>query len=114
LIEAAGITTISLSNVPAVTQAVGAPRVAGIEHPFGLQLGAPGDHATQLAVLRATLQTLVEMDTPGERIDLPFRWALSDEETNASPTVPPPITQYLKKHPMQVMKLIRRDIPEYG
>ena len=96
-----------------MTHAVGAPRVAGIEHPFGLQLGAPGDRATQLAVLRGTLQALSEMRSSGEVVELPFRWAFSDEETNASPPVPLPITQYLKKHPMQVMKLIRRDIPEY-
>jgi D-proline reductase (dithiol) PrdB len=111
-IEAAGFTTISLSTIPVVTHAVGAPRVAGIEHPFGMQLGQPGDKETQVAVLRATLQALVTMHTPGEVIHLPFEWTLSDDETNASPSIPPPITQYLKKHPTQVMNLIRREIPE--
>ena len=95
-----------------MTHAVGAPRVVGIEYPFGMQLGSPGDRDTQLAVLRATLQALETMQTPGEVVHLPFEWALSDEETNASPPVPPPITQYLQKHPMQVIKLIRRDIPD--
>ena len=95
-----------------MTRAVGAPRVVGIEFPFGMQLGSPGDRDTQLAVLRATLQALETMQTPGEVIHLNFKWALSDEETNANPPVPPPITQYLQKHPMQVIKVIRRDIPD--
>jgi hypothetical protein len=95
-----------------VTHAVGAPRVAGIEHPFGMQLGRPGDRETQLAVLRATLQALETMQTPGDVVHLPFEWTLSDEETNAQPPVPPPITQYLKKHPTQAIKLIRGEIPE--
>jgi hypothetical protein len=94
-----------------VAHAVGASRVVGIEHPFGMQLGQPGDRETQLAVLRATLQALETMQTPGEVVHLPFEWTLSDEETNADPPVPPPITQYLKAHPMQVIKLIRREIP---
>ena len=91
---------------------MGGPRVVGIEYPFGMQLGSPGDRDTQLAVLRATLQALETMHTPGEVVHLPFKWALPDAETNANPPVPPPITQYLQKHPMQVIKLIRGDIPD--
>ena len=77
-----------------------------------MQLGQPGDRETQLAVLRATLQALETMQTPGEVVHLPFAWTLSAEETNADPPVPPPITQYLKAHPMQVIRLIRGDIPD--
>ena len=87
--------------------------MAGIEHPFGLQLGQPGDKETQQAVLRATLHALERMQEPGEVVHLPFEWTLSDEETNAEPPVPPPITQYLKQHPTQVIKLIRRQIPDW-
>jgi hypothetical protein len=95
-----------------VTHAVGAPRVVGIEFPFGVQLGPPGDRETQLAVLRATLQAIETMQTPGDVVHLPFTWALTDAETDADPPIPPPITQYLKTHPMQVIKLIRREIPD--
>jgi len=57
-IEAAGFSTITLANIPDLAQAVGAPRVAGIEHPFGQNVGAPGDRATQLVVLRAALEAI--------------------------------------------------------
>ena len=45
-IEAAGISTISLSMMPELTQSVGVPRIAAIEHPFGLTLGLPGGRCT--------------------------------------------------------------------
>jgi len=77
-----------------------------------MQLGRPGDRQTQLAVLRATFQALETMRGPGGVVHLPFKWTLSAEETNAEPPVPPPITQYLREHPTQAIKLIRRQIPD--
>jgi D-proline reductase (dithiol) PrdB len=56
--EAAGFSTISLSMIPEPTASTGAPRIAAVEHPFGLTLGSPGDVGGQLAVLRATLKAL--------------------------------------------------------
>jgi hypothetical protein len=41
--------------IPEFTASVGAPRVAGIELPFGRPLGLPGDRAGQRGVLHATL-----------------------------------------------------------
>ena len=64
-IEAAGFSTVSLSMIPELTASAGAPRIAAIEHPFGMTLGRPGDVAGQLAVLRATLQAMAEMTEPG-------------------------------------------------
>ena len=80
--------------------------------PLACSSGNPVTGKPRLAVLRATLQALVTMQAPGEVVHLPFEWTLSDEETNAHPPVPPPITQYLKAHPMQVIKLIKREIPD--
>ena len=75
-IEAAGFSTISLSMMPELTASAGAPRIAAIEHPFGMTLGRPGDVAGQLAVLRATLRAM-ETDggarlcrTPAVRVDI--------------------------------------------
>jgi hypothetical protein len=36
-----------------LTASVGVPRIAAIEHPFGMTLGLPGDETRQLGVLRA-------------------------------------------------------------
>jgi hypothetical protein len=86
------------------------PRIAAIEHPFGQNIGCAGDCDTQLAVLRTTLKALEEIQTPGEIVHLPFEWPESAEAGH--PETPPPIVGYLKKHPLQVMKLIRRQVPE--
>ena len=110
-LEAGGISTISLSNIPDLTASVGVPRLAAIEYPFGRILGNPGDAAGQMAVLRAALQALVAIDQPGSRVDLPFEWP----EPPAVATPPlaelPPIYQYLRGHMTQVRNFIDRDIP---
>jgi D-proline reductase (dithiol) PrdB len=109
-IEAAGFSTICLSNIPDLTAAVSVPRIAAIEHPFGQNVGPAGDAATQLAVLRATLEAVEVIETPGKVVHLPFEWPESVESEHPDP--PPPIVGYLLKHPLQVVKLIRRQIPE--
>ena len=86
-IEAAGFSTVSLSMIPELTASAGAPRIAAIEHPFGMTLGRPGDVAGQLAVLRATLQAMAEMTEPGSVVHLPFEWA-STEKLRFGPPEP--------------------------
>jgi len=78
-IEAAGLSTISLSMIPEVTASAGAPRIAAIEHPFGVTLGRPGDAAGQLAVLRAALHAMEGMAEPGGVVHLPFEWTSSEK-----------------------------------
>jgi hypothetical protein len=84
--------------------------VAAIEHPFGQNVGCAGDHETQLAVLRATLKALEEIQEPGTIAHLPFEWP--ENMDNGELEEPTPIAAYLLKHPFQVMKLIRRKIPD--
>ena len=111
MIESAGIVTISLSNIPAVTESVGVPRMAAIEYPLGRTLGMPGDAAGQMAVLRAVLDALVAIDQPGGRVNLPFEWPESKREARAHPTEPPPISAHLRTHPWHLPNLLKREIP---
>jgi hypothetical protein len=106
-IEAAGISTISLSMMPELTQSVGVPRIAAIEHPFGLTLGLPGDAVRQLAVLRATLRTLEEISQPGTVVHLPFGWEFR-EKLNIHPPEAPPIARFLRRHPWHLPKFLNR------
>jgi hypothetical protein len=73
-IEAAGLTTVTLSSIPDLTAAVGVPRVAAIEYPQGRPLGQPGDAEGQAAVLRAALSVTETAEDPGTVVDLPFEW----------------------------------------
>jgi hypothetical protein len=110
-IEAAGFSTISLSMMPELTMSTGVPRIAAIEHPFGLTLGPPHDAVRQLAVLRATLQALEEIFQPGTVVHLPFEWD-SRERLNVYPPENPPIAHFLKRHPWYVPKFLNRTPPE--
>ena len=110
-IEQAGITTITLSNIPDLTAAVSVPRLVGIEHPFGQIMGRPGDRDGQRAVLWGALEALAEMETAGSIKHLPYEWSGTVKEAQAHPPQPPPIVSYLKRHPWHLPKLLSREIP---
>ena len=110
-VEAASISTITLSSIPDLTAAVSVPRLAAIEHPLGYLLGQPGDREGQAAVLRATLHALAEMKGPGSITHLPFEWPVSAKRLSARPQKRPPITRYLLRHPWHIPNLFSRDVP---
>jgi D-proline reductase (dithiol) PrdB len=97
--------------MPELTQSVGVPRIAAIEHPFGLTLGLPQDAGRQLAVLRATLRALEEISQPGTVVHLPFEWR-PREKLHTHPSEPPPIVRFLRRHPWYVPKFLNRTPPQ--
>lgn len=106
----AGFSTISLSMIPALTASAGAPRVAAIEHPFGVTLGRAGDAAGQLAVLRAALRAMEEITEPGGVVHLPFKWTSTDK-LSFDPPAAPPIAHYLMRHPWALPRFLNRTPP---
>jgi hypothetical protein len=112
-IEAAGFCTITLSMIPDLTASVGAPRIAAIEHPFGVTLGRPGDTSGQRAVLRAALRAMEAMAEPGGVVHLPFEWT-APEAGAFGPPVPPPIARYLVRHPWALLRFLNRTPPATG
>jgi len=112
-IEAAGLSTISLSMMPELTASAGAPRIAAIEHPFGMTLGRPGDSTGQREVLRATLRAMETMAERGGVIHLPFEWTSTEKLALGAP-VPPPIAKYLVRHPWGFSRFLNRTpFPEF-
>lgn len=110
-IEAAGLSTISLSMIPELTASTGAPRIAAVERPFGLTVGSPGDTGGQLATLRATLQALAAISEPGGVVDLQFE-CNDDATLNTLPPQQPPIVSYLRRHPWAFPRFLNRRPPE--
>ena len=51
-----------------------APRIVGVEFPFGHAFGRPRDRRTQRRVLEAALVVLAGAGTAGTRIDLDLLW----------------------------------------
>jgi hypothetical protein len=110
-LEEAGLSTVCLSNIPVLTEAVGIPRLVGIEYPFGRTVGKVGDAEGQRGVVRSMLAALVSMTVPGSVEHLPLVWSGSEGEARSHPPEPPPIATYLKKHPLHVRRLFSREIP---
>jgi hypothetical protein len=74
LIESAGIPTVVVTMMPAVAEALGAPRVVGVEFPFGHPFGMPHAPAMQARVLSTALTVLAGAAKPGTRVDVDLEW----------------------------------------
>lgn len=73
-IERRRIPTVGISIVRNYSEEVKPPRTVFLRWPFGHPLGEPGNIDQQAAVLTRTLRALIEIEQPGEIIDLPFKW----------------------------------------
>jgi hypothetical protein len=113
VLEASGIPTVALSMIPALTRAVGVPRLAGIGYPMGRPLGRPRDADGQRAVLRATLEVLSAAQGPDTYVELPFVWPESVAQArNASKDLPPaPIVELVTRKPWLLANLYTGRIP---
>ncbi len=109
-IEAEGISTITISNIPDLTESVSVPRLAGIEFPVGRPFGQPGDAGQQRDILTLLLQTAENMEEPGATHYLPFEWEELADNEHPKPEMPP-IAKYLATHPWMLPKLFKRDVP---
>ena len=53
-LEAAGLSTILVTNMPFWSEKIGTPRTLAVEFPFGHLLGAPNDPTQQMRVIALT------------------------------------------------------------
>jgi hypothetical protein len=74
LVEAAGIPTVTVTMMPDVAAAVLAPRIVGVEFPFGHPFGMPGDRWMQRTVLETAVTVLSGAAAPGTRVDVDIEW----------------------------------------
>jgi hypothetical protein len=68
-----------MSSALDITRAVNPPRAAFLDYPLGHTTGKPHQPALQLAILKAALQSLQTLHTPGSVQILPFRWSDDDK-----------------------------------
>ena len=73
-IEGAGVSTISMSVQPHITATVGAHRAVTLRYPAGNQVGEAGKPIQQRAILSWVLQAAADMQSPGNILELPYRW----------------------------------------
>jgi hypothetical protein len=97
-VEAAGISTVLVTMAPYLAQAVGTPRIVGVEFPFGHPLGHAGDRDEQMRVIRDSLRALVDIKEPNTVVDLPYEWLDFEYWSKAwYPAEPSPITKHLRE-----------------
>jgi D-proline reductase (dithiol) PrdB len=73
-IEAAGIPTVVVTMMPSVAEERLAPRIVGVEFPFGHAFGMPHEKAMQRRTLELALRVLAGASSFGARVDLDLEW----------------------------------------
>ena len=83
--------------MPSVAEERLAPRVVGVEFPFGHAFGLPGDRSMQRQVLELSLRLLAGASAPGTRVDLDVQWPIPLREAYRAwqPKEPSPIVKVL-------------------
>lgn len=73
-IEKAGIPTIIIAALPPVVRQSGTPRAVAPLVPMGANAGAPNDIEMQYNICKDALTNLVEIDSAGKIINLPYEY----------------------------------------
>ena len=73
-IEQAGIPTVLIAALPPVVKQTGTPRAVAPLVPMGANAGAPHDFEMQYSIVKAALEQLEILDSPGKVVPLPFEY----------------------------------------
>jgi hypothetical protein len=94
-IEAARIPTVVVTMMPALAEERRAPRIVGVEFPYGHAFGMPGDRVMQRRVLELGLRVLAGASAFGTRVDLDLEWPVPLREAYRAwqPKEPSPIVK---------------------
>ena len=94
-IEAAGIPTVVVTMMPALAEERRAPRIVGVEFPYGHAFGMPGDRVMQRRVLELVLRVLAGASAFGTRVDFDVEWPVPLREAYRAwqPAEPSPIVK---------------------
>lgn len=94
-IEGAGIPTVTVTMMPALAEERRAPRIVGVEFPFGHAFGMPHEPEMQRRVLELALRVLAGAKAFGTRVDLDAEWPVPVREAYRAwqPREPSPIVR---------------------
>ncbi len=74
-IEEAGIPTIIIAALPPVVRQNGSPRAVAPLVPMGANAGEPNNIEMQYNIVKDSLSKLVEIQTPGRIVPLPYEYS---------------------------------------
>ena len=113
-LEAAGLSTIFVTNMPYWAEKVGVPRTLAVEHPFAHTLGQPGDAQGQMNIIHQALEVLENASEPGAIIHSPDKWPMPvNEATQAwQPPEPSPIIRVMRPRIREILRQRQRSKTE--
>lgn len=79
MLDEHGLATVSITQVREVAAQLRPSLACLVETPFGLTLGAVGDHDAHARIVVGTLREAERPHPPGTIVDLGERWTLDDE-----------------------------------
>jgi hypothetical protein len=107
-LEESGFSTVVLTPTSDFHRAVGIPRSAAIEYPYGRPVGQVGDRKGQRNVLLKTFEVLEKAEQPGEVWHLPFTWPEEPKKTDWQPPEMSPLIRFY----LEDIKKARREQDE--
>ena len=109
-LEAAGLSTVVVTNSPFWAERIGVPRALAVEFPFGNALGRPGDVEQQRRVIEQALDVLEQADEPGAIVHSPQTWPEPQKVAlkRWQPAKPSPVIEILKSGVLEMMRRRRR------
>jgi hypothetical protein len=110
LFEAAGMSTVVVTNMPFWSRRVGAPRSLAVEFPFGHILGRAHDREMQRRVILRALEVLEQAREPETIVHFEEPWPepLEAGRRASHPETPPPIAAHMGRHIGDFLRGLRR------
>ena len=101
---------MTVTMMPALAEERRAPRIVGVEFPYGHTFGMAGDRTTQRQVLELALRVLAGASGFGTRVDHDAEWPVPLREAYKSwqPTEPSPIV----KRMLEAMRPAKAETPK--
>ena len=105
-LEAAGLSTILLTQMPFWAEKTGVPRTLAVEFPFGHILGQPGDSDQQMRIIRQALEVLELDEEPGAIVHSEETWPVPQKEAYKAwqPEEASPIVQVLAPRYREILR----------
>lgn len=109
-LEAAGLSTIMITNMPFWAERFGVPRTLAVEFPFGHLLGQPHDVAQQMRVTRQALEVLETAEAPGDIVHSAETWPVPRKQATKAwqPLEPSPLIKEMTPRFIEIMRQRRR------
>jgi hypothetical protein len=109
-LDAAGLSTIMVTNMPFWAEKIGVPRTLAVEFPFGNTLGQPQDTAQQMRVIHQALEVLEAAESPGTIVHSTETWPVSPKEATKDwqPEEPSPLIQVMAPRIREMMRQKRQ------